>query len=330
MNHGRILIVDDDPAQRRLLRNVLSTQGYWIQEAVDGQEALDTIAVSPPDLILMDLDMPRLDGFAACARLKSDPQTRLIPVVIVTSLEALPDRIRALELGVDDFLNKPVILAELGTRVRALLKLKEYTDELEHAGDVLAGIARVVENRDAYTGHHGCRVAKAALRVGRELGLRDEDLKALRLGALFHDLGKIAVPDAVLRKPGPLTSEEYSVMKSHPGVGADLCRPLRTMKQIIPIIRHHHEKLDGSGYPDGLRGDEIPLIVRIVSVVDVYDALTTDRPYRAAYSAAEALRLLMSEVERGWWDADVVGCWARLLGSPTEERPALITQGGMP
>jgi putative two-component system response regulator len=330
MNLGRILIVDDDPAQRRLLRNALSTQGYWIQEAVDGQEALDTIAVSPPDLILMDLDMPRLDGFAACARLKSDPRTRLIPVVIVTSLDALSDRIRALDLGVDDFLNKPVILAELETRVRALLKLKEYTDELEHAGDVLAGIALVVENRDAYTGHHGCRVAETALRVGRGLGLRDEDLKALRLGALFHDLAKIAVPDAVLRKPGPLTPEEYTVMKSHPCVGANLCRPLRTMEKIIPIIRHHHEKLDGSGYPDGLRGNEIPLIVRIVSVVDVYDALTTDRPYRTAYSAVEALRLLRGEVEKGWWDADVVDCWARLLETPTEKAVALLTQGGTP
>jgi len=331
MSAGRILLVDDDAAHRRLLRSVLGPQGYWIQEANDGQEALETIAVSPPDLVLLDLDMPRLDGFSTCARLKADPRTRLIPVVIVTSIEDIPGRIQALDLGVDDFLNKPVLPAELKTRVRALLRLKEYTDELEHVDQVVAGFARMVEKRDAYTGHHGERVAETALRVGREMGLNHDELRVLGLGALFHDLGKIAVPDAVLLKSGPLTPEEYALMKSHPGIGADLCRPLRTFKPMLPIIRHHHEKLDGSGYPDGLRGDEISLSVRIVSVMDVYDALTTTRSYRSAFSSEGALQLIRGEVRKGWWDSDVVDCWERMLESPVKtEAAALACEGGTP
>ena len=329
MNRGRILVVDDDPAQRRVLRSILGPQGYWIQEASNGQEALETIEVTPPDLILIDLNMPTMDGFTAAARLKADPKTRLIPVVIVTSLDVLSEKIRALDLGVDDFLNKPVVAAELRTRVRALLRLKYYTDELEHANQVVAGMARLAERRDAYTGHHGGRVAEAAARVGTELCLDDEDMKAVRLGALFHDLGKIGIPDAVLRKPGPLDPSEVALMRTHPAMGAEICRPLRTMAPILPILQHHHEKLDGSGYPDGLHGDEIPVIVRIVSVVDVYDALTTDRPYRPGYPAAEALRILREEAAKGWWDADIVECWARLIETPAPAE-SLATPGGPP
>ncbi|HLF92097.1 MAG TPA: HD domain-containing phosphohydrolase [Planctomycetota bacterium] len=330
MSQERILIVDDEAIHRRFMRKALVSQGYWVQEAADGQEALDTVAAAPPDLILLDLQMPRLDGFEVCARLKADPLTRLLPIVIVTSLDQLPDRIRALDLGVDDFLNKPVNVTELRTRVRALLRLKEYTAELEHASIVLAGIARVVEQRDAYTGCHGSRVAEAAVRLGGAMGLSGEDLKTLRLGALFHDLGKIAVPDAILRKPGPLTTEEYAVMKSHATVGADLCKPLRTMSKVIPIIRHHHERLDGSGYPAGLRGDEIPPSVRIVTVVDVYDALTTCRPYRAALSREKAFALLRREAAKGWWDADVVEGFSRLEGLCEHRELIGAAEGGSP
>jgi len=330
MNGPRILIVDDDAAHRRLIASILRSEGYWLQEASGGQQALDTIEAAPPDLVLLDLDMPGVDGFAVSARLKSNPETRLLPVVIVTSLDALPPRLRALELGVDEFLNKPVVPAELRTRVRSLLRLKEFTDELEHAKSLVAGIAHLVDRRDAYTGHHSGRVGSSAVLLGRMLSLRDEDLEAVRLGALLHDLGKIAVPDAILRKPGPLTPEEAAVMKTHPVVGAELCATLRTFRSAVPIIRHHHEKLDGSGYPDGLRGAEIPLPVRIVTVVDVYDALTTERPYRKALPSREAIRILREEAERGWWDAEVVEIFAQLKEAPHQEPALPIMEGGTP
>lgn len=327
MRSSRILIVDDDADHRHLLANILRAEGYWLQEAADGMEALETIEAVPPDLVLLDLDMPRMDGFAVSARLKSNPQTRLLPVVIVTSLETLPTRLRALELGVDEFLNKPVVPAELRTRVRSLLRLKEFTDELEHAKSLVAGMALLVDRRDCYTGEHSGRVGSTAVLLGKKLAMDDEDLEAIRVGALLHDLGKIAVPDAVLRKPGPLTPKESAIMRTHPVVGADLCRPLRTLRAAIPIIRHHHEKLDGSGYPDGLGGSDIPVTVRIVSIADVFDALTTERPYRKALPPEAAVAILREEASRGWWDPEIVEFCARVRESPALE-PSLDPVNG--
>ena len=313
MRAARILVVDDEEQNRKFLRRVLAPLGYEIGDACDGNEALEAIAKQEPDLVLLDVVMPGVDGYEVCRRMKSETRTRLIPIVMLTGLDRLADRIKGLDLGVDEFLTKPFNVMELTTRVRSLLSLKHFTDELEHAGLVLTSLARAVEVRDAYTGEHGKRVGDNAVRVGRALGLDYDELEALRVGGILHDIGKIAVPDSVLRKPGPLTSGEADVMRTHAAAGWDLVRPMRTLEKVLPIIRHHHEHLDGSGYPDGLSGSAIPLRVRIISIVDMYDALLTNRPYKPALPHETCVSMLREEVVRGWWDGEVLETWIRLL-----------------
>ena len=326
----RILVVDDEEANRNLLREILRPLGYQVREAADGDEALAAVAESTPDLILLDLMMPRLNGYEVCRELKSDPRTRLVPIIILTTLEQLQDKIKAIDLGADDFLNKPFHTVELTARVRSLLSLKHFTDEFELASKVLRSIALVVEGRDRYTGDHCKRLGEYAVRIGKTLGLDQEDLETLWLGGIFHDLGKIAVSDSVLNKPAPLTLEEFGVMKTHPAVGADLCGAMRTMERVIPLIRHHHEKLDGSGYPDGLAGKEIPLLVRIITAVDVYDALATARPYRKALPHETCMTILREEAARGWWDRDIVEKLdhAPAMALPAGEPASRIPVGG--
>lgn len=321
----RILVVDDEAQNRRFMRRILEPLGYEVVEASDGDEALAAVARDAPDIVLLDIQMPRRDGYSVCKAIKSDPRTRLVPVVIVTSLDQIPDKVKAVELGADDYLAKPVNITELTTRVRSLATLKQFTDELEHSSRVFEGIARVAERRDAYTHNHGKRIGEYAMEIGRALGLGDADLGTLRLAGVFHDLGKIAVPDGILHKPARLTVEEFGTMKSHPTVGADLLRPMRTMEKVLPLIRHHHEKLDGSGYPDGWRGKEIPLPVRILSVVDVYDALNTKRPYKEAIPRARCLEIMREEAARGWWDRDVLETFARFLADHPEPPPSAPT-----
>jgi putative two-component system response regulator len=314
----RILIVDDDAAYRRLLGNLLAAESYDVAEAGDGSTALESIAQNPPDLVLLDLEMPGVDGFSVCRQIKQDPRTRLLPVIIVTTLEWRPAKLLAIQHLADDFLNKPVNPMELMARVKSLLSLKKFTDELENAGTVLKGIALAVEKRDSYTGGHVGRVGQGAGRLARCLGLKGVAADQVILGGQLHDMGKIAIPDSILRKSGPLTPEEKAVIQQHPAIGEELCRPMRTLEPILPLIRSHHEHLDGSGYPDGLSGKEIPLVVRIISVVDVYDALTTTRSYRKAHSPEEALRILREEARKGWWDSKVVESWGALNSSRAE------------
>lgn len=314
---GRILVVDDDPADRMLLKRLLGSQGYDVREVADGESALAELRRDPPDLVILDILLPGVDGYDICRHLKGDPRTRLIPVIMITGLDHFEARLRGVDLGVDDFLVKPYRFEELRARVRSLLSLKRFTDELEHAEAVLAGMARVVEIRDAYTGDHCRRVGEYAARVGEALGLDEAARKRLRLGGLFHDLGKIAVPDAVLRKPAALDPGELAEMRRHPLVGAELCRPMKSLEGVIPLIRHHHERLDGSGYPDGLRGAEITVEVRILTVCDIYDALRTARPYKPAFPRERSLRILRDEAARSWWDREVVEVLARLTeGEP--------------
>jgi len=302
---ARILIVDDDPEMRELLTEMVEGLGHEAVAAPDGVAALSAITEKPPDLVLCDVSMPGLDGFEVCRRLKADLKTRLIPVVLITGIGD-EHKIQGIEAGADDFLGKPFSPGELRARIRSLLRMKAFTDELEHAEAVLCTLARSIEGRDPYTQGHCERLADYAVALGRVLGLPEEDLSALRRGAYLHDLGKVAVPDAILLKTGPLTPEERGVMQRHPVIGEEICLPLRSLQAVWPIIRHHHERQDGTGYPDGLRGEAIPLTARIIQVVDVFDALTTDRPYRRALPRAAGLAAVEAEAHQGCWDPQIV------------------------
>jgi putative two-component system response regulator len=303
---ARVLVVDDLESNRKLLARYLTADGLAVYFARDGADALASMASVNPDVILMDVMMPGLNGLDACRALKADPGTRLIPVVLITALNETADRVRGLDAGADDFISKPFNPHELRARVRSLLRIKRYTDDLDSAESVIMSLASTIEARDSATEGHCQRLARYAGVLGRAIGLDDIDLATLTRGAYLHDIGKIAVPDAVLLKPARLTAAEFELMKQHTLVGDRLCGELRALRRVRPIVRHHHERLDGSGYPDALAGAAIPLLAQIIGIVDVFDALTTERPYKRALSIADATTELRNEVERGWRDAGLV------------------------
>jgi putative two-component system response regulator len=305
-----ILVVDDVEANRRLLDSYLLQIDCRVIQAGDGQAALAAAAADPPDLVLLDAQMPMLDGFEVCRRLKAEPATRLTPVVMVTSLSALGDRVRALHAGADDFLSKPIDRVELVARVQSLLRLKATYDRLEDAEQVILSLGLTVEAKDPYTEAHATRVATSARALAELAGIKGPRLDDVSLGAAIHDIGKVGIPDSILLKAGALTPAEAQVMRRHPGIGAEIVRPLRAAPGLIEIIRHHHEQVDGSGYPDGLWGPEIPLAARIVAVCDAFDALTSDRSYRRGRTAEEALRTLRAGAGKQW-DSHLVETFAR-------------------
>jgi len=318
---GTVLVVDDQEPNRRLLERLLVADGHVVLTACDGRDAINVVAAAAPDVIVMDIRMPVLDGFDACQALKTSPETRLTPVVLMTGAAERADRVRAIEAGADDFLTKPIDVTELSARVRSLVRVKRYTDDLESAEAVIMSLGLTVEARDPYTDGHCQRLAEYSVAVGLRLGLCDDELSALDRGGYLHDIGKIAVPDAILLKNGPLTVEERTVMCQHPIVGDRLCAPLRSLARVRPIIRSHHERLDGSGYPDCLRGKAVPLLAQIVGVVDVYDALTTWRPYRAASPPEEARQMLDDEVAHGWRDRALVNVFFAVLDERALAQP---------
>jgi len=315
-HEGIILVADDNEANRDLLSALLGAEGYRVVCVADGQQALARVDSDSIDLALLDVVMPRPTGFEVCQAMKSKPETRLIPVVLLTSLNSEADRIHGIMCGADDFLNKPVNKQELLARVHSLLRLKQFTDELDNAETVLFSLALTIEAKDPYTEGHCDRLSKYSIAVAEKMGLPEDMRVALRRGGLVHDIGKLAVPERILLKPGPLTLEERKIMEQHTIAGERICAPLRSFRLVLPIIRHHHEKWDGSGYPDGLKGEGIPLAARILQITDIYDALTTDRPYRKALPSEKAFSIMRDEVKRGWWDASIMDEFeAIVLGS---------------
>ncbi len=302
----RILVVDDNRDVMGLMQELLATRGYDVVAVPDAIHAEAEVLSHPPDLILSDVVMPGKSGYELCRELKNNPATRLIPFVLVTGLTDRQDRVLGIESGADDFLHKPIFPEELFARVKSLLKLKEFTDELETAESVLCTLGLSVESRDPYTEGHCDRLAHNASDLGGYLGLDEESIVALRRGGYLHDLGKIAVPDEILKKGTNLTAEEWVVMKLHPVTGETICRPLKSLRAVLPIIRSHHEHSDGSGYPDGLHRAEIPLLARVLQVVDVYDALRTARPYKLALSHEQAAMTMCAEARLGYWDEPLV------------------------
>jgi putative two-component system response regulator len=294
------MVVDDGIANRDLIEACLAGVDCVVRLAEDGTSALKMIQSAPPDLVLLDVQMPGMDGYEVCKRIKADPNLRLLPVVMITALNQVGDRVKALESGADDYMSKPVDRVELLARVRSALRLKSAYDRLDSAEQVIYALAAAVDARDAHTERHTRRVAEAARHMGLLLGLPEAELEALYRGAMIHDIGKIGVDDAILRKPGPLDSDELVKMRAHPVIGTNIVEPLRSGSNLLPIIRHHHERFDGRGYPDGLRGEEIPLHARIVAICDAYDALIHDRPYRPRRSEDEAVEILMGGGGSQW------------------------------
>ncbi len=316
---GLVLVVDDEELNRKLLRELLTSRGFRVEEAADGEEALRKVQQISPDLLLLDVMMPRVNGLRACRELKQDPRTQLIPVVLLTALSAVDDRIAGIEAGADDFLTKPFHQAELLARVRSLVRMKQLTDQLERTENILFTMAAAVEAKDPYTEGHLRRLEAYAAQTSVAFGLSGHLATVVRYGALLHDIGKIGVPDAILHKPGSLTSKEFEIVKQHPAFGERICRPLRFGAEVGPIVRSHHERWDGAGYPDGLAGDAIPLGGRIVAIADAFDAMTTDRPYHRAIPVASAI----DELRQGagaQWDPHLVECFATTITAPDTSR----------
>jgi putative two-component system response regulator len=316
MEQPTILVVEDDARVRNVLSEHLTSLGYGIVKAASAEEALHKLESTTPDLVLTDVHMGGMNGIELCARLKRDARFQLTPVIILTGQSDLKARVAGLAAGADDFFAKPFNLLEIRTRVAALLRVKFLLDQLERAESVITTLGLTIEARDPYTAGHCERLARYAIGLGKALGVDEALLKALWLGGFLHDLGKIAVPDRILLKTGPLSAEERNALEAHPVIGADLVREMRTLDDVRPIIRYHHERFNGSGYPDRLRGEKIPLGARIMAVVDVYDALCTARPYKPALSHEEAVDILLRETETGSWDPQVVETFIDMFRDP--------------
>jgi putative two-component system response regulator len=303
----RILIVDDDERNLKLIEAMLRVHEYEVVKATNGEDALSAMRQTDFDLILSDVMMPGMDGFELCRRIKQNRSMRMVPVIMLTALDDVASKVTSIESGADDFMNKPPNKMELFARIKSLVNLKRTNSKMASIHNVIFSLANTVEAKDGYTQGHIERVSNMSVSIGRRIGLTEAEIEALRLGGALHDIGKIAVPDQILNKPGPLAPEEWEIMKRHTDIGFKICLPLKdNLGMALSVVRHHHEKLDGSGYPDSLTADQIPMVARIMAVVDIYDALITDRPYRKGMSQAEAIRILEEEGQKGKLDQSVI------------------------
>jgi len=313
----KVLVVDDHPSSRMTAAALLSVEGYEVVEAESGSTALACVIEVNPDLILLDVMMPGVDGFEVCRRLKQDERTRLIPIIFITALNERHARLRGIEAGGDDFLTKPFDQLELSARVKSLIRQKRLNEDLDHASQVLFSIARTVESRDPNTGDHCERLVLQGKAFGEFLELSRNEVRDLMWGGYLHDIGKVGIPDAVLLKTERLTPEDWNLMKQHVIIGEQICQPLRTMQGVVPIIRHHHERWDGSGYPDGLVGDEIPYLAQVFQIIDIFDALTHSRPYKVAFPTEEALQIMRAETAKGWRNPKLMQLFSEFVLSQT-------------
>lgn len=314
---ARILIVDDNKVNVELIRAQLRSFPYELDVAYDGAEALDRIERNPPDLVLLDLMMPKVSGYDVCKTIKENVKTQFIPVIVITALQELDDKLKAIELGADDFLVKPFNKIELTTRIRSLLHMKSLHDDLVRTESILFSLAAALDAKDSYTRGHSERVAHYAHALAQGMSLPIKEQENIRRGALLHDIGKIGVQDAILQKPGPLTDAEMDVVKTHPLRGFEICCHITSLTPCIACIRNHHERFDGGGYPDALTGTQIPTEGMITSIADAYDAMTTDRPYRKGMSRLQAITIFEREQHKGQWDPQIVKIFVDLLKSNT-------------
>lgn len=299
---GRILICDDSAANRELMTEMLTQAGHTVFEVTDGESVLPALVEHDPDLVVLDIRLPGVDGFTVCDWIKGNPETRLLPVLMVTAQSDARYRVRQAQVEADDILPSPVNRLEFLSRVRSLLRLKAYHRDLEGRQGVLVSLAALLEARDPYHQGHSVRVSDIAAQMGRELGLGEEACEGLRVAGQLHDIGALAVPQRLFVQKEPLSVADRAAIRGHARMGAELVRSLKTVQGVLPLIRHHHERWDGSGYPEGLRGEDIPLGARLLGLADAFDALTSDRAYRPHLRAAEAMATLEDELRRGLWD----------------------------
>lgn len=320
LERPKVLVVDDHPSSRLTAVALLTAEGYSVMEADSGLTAIAQVLDQDPDLILLDVMMPGMDGYEVCRRLKADDQTRLIPIVFVTALDDRQARLKGIEAGGDDFLTKPFDQLELSARVRSLVRQKRLNQDLDHAEKVLFSIARTIESRDPNTGDHCERLVAQGHAFGEFLKLPRYEIRDLMWGGYLHDIGKVGIPDAILLKPGRFTPDEMEIMKQHVLIGERICQPLRTMRGVTPIIRHHHERWDGTGYPDGLAGHDIPYLAQVFQLIDIYDALTSERPYKKAFTLEEAIGILREETAKGWRNPELVEQFIEFLYMTENQR----------
>jgi putative two-component system response regulator len=307
------ILISGDSAFRSGVGAALGT--LWsVVEAANVAEAADALQAARPAIVVVDL-RPGADGNAVCRRIKGAAATRLLPVIAFIDGEGNGDAtIAALDAGADHVSPWPPRYAALQARVRAVLRNRAATERLEDATQVIFALANAVEAKDAYTEGHTERVGALADEVGRLAGLDDDTREALRQGGVLHDIGKIGIPNEIINKAGRLTDKERIVMNKHPIIGERICEPLKSLRHLLPIIRWHHERLDGTGYPDSLKGSQFPVPAQILQLADIYDAVTTDRPYHRARTRANAIEFLHGEANKGWRDHQLV----KLIGLAAE------------
>ncbi len=297
-----ILVVDDLSFNLEVMEGILFREGYKVLTAVDSDVALDIAEQNEVDLAILDVMMPGMNGYDLCRKLKAMSGKRFFPVILVTALNELDDKIKGIEAGADDFLTKPFHTIELITKIRSLLRLRKLQGELDHSEDIIMTLAIAIEAKDPYTKGHSERVGALSKEFASFLGVSEEDSNLLHKAGILHDIGKIGVDDYILHKNRNLTDDELNLVKEHVLIGENICTPLHSARQILPVIRHHHERWDGRGFPDGLKGDEIPFFARIVAITDTFDAMVSMRPYRAPYSISDAIGRMENEKDSGQWD----------------------------
>ena len=314
-----VLIVDGADLNRRVVKATLSALGPRFLEARLPSEAFGILQRERVDLVICDMFLPELNGMEFCRKLKASRSTQLTPVLMLTSVQGDEHEVDGLTSGADEYLLQPAHPTVLRARVQSMLRHKAVLDSLDEVESILFTLAQAVEERDKCTSDHCRRLSYFSVELGIRLGLGRNDLLALHRGGYLHDIGKIGIPDSILNKKGELTAEEWHVMRSHVTRGEEICRPMKSLEAVLPIVRHHHEKWDGTGYPDNLKAEKIPVLARILQIADVYDALTSERPYKKALSSEAACRLLEAEAAKGWRDPELVPVFVGMLEHDSEE-----------